>query len=90
MIALTPANMGMHAQQYATPKNVFQGIGFKTRQYKSCTLASHLLHHDGVVALKRDVHVHVGLHWPDLVGRQEALPAARLPARLTGTEPLRL
>ena len=43
---------------------------------------AHLLHHDRVVALKGDVHVHVVLHGPNLVGCREALAAAALSACL--------
>ena len=41
-----------------------------------------LLHHDGVVALKGDIDVHVILHGPNLVGGQEALAPAALAAGL--------
>ena len=42
----------------------------------------HLLHHDSVVALKGHVDVHVCLHGPYLIGSQEALAPAALPAPL--------
>ena len=47
-----------------------------------------LLHHDGVVALKGDVNVHVILHGPNLVGGQEALPPAALTAGLQNLNPV--
>ena len=48
---------------------------------------AHLLHHDRVVPLKGDVHIHVRLHGADLVGCQEALPSTALPAVLQDVYP---
>lgn len=49
--------------------------------------AAHLLHHDSVVPFESDIHIHVGLHGSDLVGCQEALPPAALPAALQDLHP---
>lgn len=52
----------------------------------TCILAAkrvpHLLHEHSVVTLKGDIHVHVCLHGPNLVGSQEPLSATALPAAL--------
>lgn len=48
----------------------------------------HLLHHDSVVALKGDINIHVILHGPNLVDRQEALPPAALAAGLQDLHPV--
>ena len=45
-------------------------------------VSTHLLHHDGVVSLKCDIHVHVSLHGANFVGSQEALAPTALPAVL--------
>ena len=48
---------------------------------------TNLLHHDSIVALKGDINIHVGLHGADLVGSQEALTPAALPALLQDVHP---
>ena len=62
---------------YVTTKAFLRGL----------TVTADLLHHDSVVALKGDIHIHVGLHGPDLVGSQEALPPTALPAILQNVHP---
>ena len=44
--------------------------------------SSHLLHHDGIVSLKGDVHIHVVLQRSNAVGRRKTLTATALSAGL--------